>query len=216
MKTFPDVIILKKINIQGLVLSCAPGPWSAEQCVEHALGHHPLPRDLGWPGAGHQEAAEDVAVLLSPFCIQILKSGNILHLLEGKRHSSINPCMIKYQNIKFIQIFPLLSSSSLSKTKYFPPLLSSFFFHCVNQLKLYTFDKLSSPIFCCLSDVRHWCHPYTDSVPTSRVTHSILGLVQPTFNVQAHYWPDLTLPGVCNPGHRALGHLQHVVDKAHL
>ena len=158
MKTFPGVIILKKINIQGLVLSCASGPWSAEQCVEHALGHHPLPRDLGWPGAGHQEAAEDVAVLLSPFCIQILKAGNILHLLEGKRHSSINPCMIKYQNIKFIQIFPLLSSSSLSKTKYFPPLLSSFFFHCVNQLKLYTFDNLSSPVFCCLSDVRHRCH----------------------------------------------------------
>ena len=31
--------------------------------------------------------------------------------------------------------------------------------HCVTQLKLYTVDKMSSPIFCCLSDVRHWCHP---------------------------------------------------------
>ena len=62
--------------------------------------------------------------------------------------------------------------------------------NCVTQLKLYTFDELSRPIFCCLSDVRHWCHPnlhffqyiqaqkpYTDSVPTNRVTHSILGLV---------------------------------------
>ena len=88
------------IIIQGLVLSCAPGPWSAEQSAEHALGHHPLPRDLGWPGAGHQEAAEDVAVLLRPLCIQILQSGNILHLLEGKPHSSINPCIIKYQNIQ--------------------------------------------------------------------------------------------------------------------
>ena len=27
-------------------------------------------------------------------------------------------------------------------------------YHCVTQLKLYTVDKLSSPIFCCLS-VRH-------------------------------------------------------------
>ena len=88
---------MKTLNYleKGLVLSCAPGPWSAEQSAEHALGHHPLPRDLGWPGAGHQEAVEDVAVLLRPFCIQILKSGNIFHLLEGKRHSSINPCIIR-------------------------------------------------------------------------------------------------------------------------
>ena len=117
MKTFFRCKCIEKIIIQ--LLSCAPGPWSAEQSAEHALGHHPLPRDLGWPGAGHQETVEDVAVLLRPFCIQILKSGNILHLLEGKRHSSINPCIIKYQNIKFIQILYFLSSSSLSKAKHF-------------------------------------------------------------------------------------------------
>ena len=32
------------------------------------------------------------------------------------------------------------------------------FIYCVTQLKLYTVDKLSSTIFCCLY-VRHWCHP---------------------------------------------------------
>ena len=34
---------------------------------------------------------------------------------------------------------------------------------CVTQLKLYNFDKLSSPLLCCVSvsewDVRHRCHP---------------------------------------------------------
>ena len=62
----------------------------------------------------------------------------------------------------------------------------------MTELKLYIFDKLSSYIFCCLSDVRHRCHLtksslfpiytgikalLTDSVPTNRVTHSILSLV---------------------------------------
>ena len=65
--------------------------------------------------------------------------------------------------------------------------------NCVTQLKLYTLYELSSPIFCCLwvsesgiGVTRPNLHffqyiqaykPYTDSVPTNRVTHSILGLV---------------------------------------
>ena len=70
--------------------------------------------------------------------------------------------------------------------------------NCVTQLKLLTLDKLSSTIFCCLSVSRmsgigntrpnlHFFQyiqaqkPFTDSVPTYRVTHSILGLV--------HKWP---------------------------
>ena len=81
-----------------------------------------------------------------------------------------------------------------SHVKYF--LNISFFIlscHCVTQLKLYTLYKLSSHIFCCLwvsesgiGVTRPNLHffqyiqaykPYTDSVPSNRVTHSILGLV---------------------------------------
>ena len=62
--------------------------------------------------------------------------------------------------------------------------------YCVTQLKLYIFDKLSSTIFCCLSVSQasvtpdqnstfsnKYRHKSPDSVPTNRVTHSILGLV---------------------------------------
>ena len=55
-----------------------------EQPVEHAVGHHALPRDLGRQGARRQVAVEALALLRRPLCLQIHNNGNFLHILEGK------------------------------------------------------------------------------------------------------------------------------------
>ena len=52
-------------------------------------------------------------------------------------------------------LFLLLPSSSLPSIW---QLILQLELYCVTQLMLYTGDKLSSPIFCCLC-VRHRCHP---------------------------------------------------------
>ena len=59
--------------------------------------------------------------------------------------------------------------------------------HCVTQLKLDTVEKLSSPIFCCLSvsqSVRHRCHP----------TKSPLFPIYT--GIQALYWPNTIYKGI--------------------
>ena len=96
--------------------------------------------------------------------------------------------------------------------------------NCVTQLKLYTVEKLSSTIFCCLWDVRHQCHPtksplfpiytgiqalcwpnntiYKGIKALFWVTHSILGLVTVMFlsycsNGTLH-WQSLTAVVGCS------------------
>ena len=102
--------------------------------------------------------------------------------------------------------------------------------NCVTQLKLYTFEKLSSTIFCCLwasqtsvspdqistfSDIYRHKSPILTLYQLIRVTHSILGLVilPPQFCHQHHplftkelqhimAWP---LPFLQNLCHRDYG-----------
>ena len=49
--------------------------------------------------------------------------------------------------------------------------------NCVTQLKLYTVEKLSSTIFCCLWDVRHQCH--STKSPLFPIYTGIQALCQP-------------------------------------
>ena len=88
---------------------------------------------------------------------------------------------------KSLNLFFIISQS---------PSFTFFFTYCVTQLKLYTFDKLSSTIFCCLSVSQALVTPNQISIFSNiyrhkspiltlyqiiRVTHSILGLVLTSF-----------------------------------
>ena len=66
------------------LFSLDPVDRHVEQPVEHAVGHHALPRDLGRQGARRQVAVEALAILRRPLRLQIHNTGNFLHILEGK------------------------------------------------------------------------------------------------------------------------------------
>ena len=50
---------------------------------------------------------------------------------------------------------------------------NSFFFNCVNQLKIETLDKLSSPIFCCQSETHSWAKWIFSLFTTHLMSHAL-------------------------------------------